>query len=825
MADQVGQQFGNYRLLRLLGHGGFADVYLGEHIYMGTQAAIKLLHTQLGDKDRERFQQEARTVAHLEHPHIVRVLEFGVEEKTPFLVLSYAPHGTLRTRYPRGSVLPLPKILEYVKQVADALQYAHSERVIHRDIKPENMLLGRNDEILLTDFGIALVMANSHSMSTKDLAGTAAYMAPEQIEARPRAASDQYSLGIVVYEWLSGVCPFQGTFTEIAFKHTVAPVPSLRERVPELPTAVEEVIVTALAKDPTRRFASVQSFARALEQAGRSVQIASVLSTPVDTEGPTIRVSKPFEIPSPSIQPQVQPVVPVGDFGEKATPAPPAMPPSPLTPQVFTPHNQPGPTPITPYSSPEPVSPLPPTSLTPAFSPAGVGRAKQLAGVQRRGPVTPLPSTGLPGSVPGDDRPPVLRKLPQMLQSTKQFGRQLTASPRRMVLLIVLALLVVGGGVFGTMYALSRPRISQTRPLTYNQAVAANGEMFGFNPQHTHFNQYETTLGTQNVATLHQTWAAPLDSPIYFSSPVVVNGVAYIGTSNNKLYAFDTVSRQQKWVVVIGTTFAINSSPAVVHGIVYASSTNHNLYAFDASTGKQKWMAQTAGEISSSPTVASGIVYIGSSDSHLYAFDAITGKLKWRTSTVAAIAYSSPAVASGIVYIGSSDHRLYAFDALTGQQKWAVQTGDVILSSPTVVNNVVYVGSYDHHLYAFDALAGRLKWKVSIGDKILSSPAVANGIVYIGSFNGQLYAFDAATGRQRWVASARDIIEASPMVANGLVYIGSWDHEIYALDALTGHQKWATQTGGRIYASPMVANGVVYIGSSDGKLYAFSLAR
>src|SRR5260370_397854 len=198
MANHIGRQFGNYRLQRLIGHGGFADVYLGEHIYMGTQAAIKLLHTQLGNKEVERFQQEARTVARLEHAHIVRVLEFGVEDTIPFLVLSYAPNGTLRDRHPKGTVLPLPKVVEYTQQIADALQYAHNEKVIHRDIKPENMLLGRRGEILLTDFGIALVMQNSRSASVKDLAGTAAYMAPEQIEAHPRSASDQYSLGIVV---------------------------------------------------------------------------------------------------------------------------------------------------------------------------------------------------------------------------------------------------------------------------------------------------------------------------------------------------------------------------------------------------------------------------------------------------------------------------------------------------------------------------------------------------------------------------------------------------------------------------------------------------
>src|SRR5438309_4230502 len=106
MAGRIGQQFGNYRLLRLIGHGGFADVYLGEHIYMGTQAAIKVLHTQLGTHEVVRFRQEASMVARLEHPHIVRVLEFGVESTTPFLVLNYAPNGTLRERYPRGTILP-----------------------------------------------------------------------------------------------------------------------------------------------------------------------------------------------------------------------------------------------------------------------------------------------------------------------------------------------------------------------------------------------------------------------------------------------------------------------------------------------------------------------------------------------------------------------------------------------------------------------------------------------------------------------------------------------------------------------------------------------
>ncbi len=267
MSERVGQQLGNYRIERRLAQGGFGEVYLGEHIHLGVQAAIKVLNAQLIQNDVEQFRTEARTIARLIHPNIIRILEFGVEGSTPFLVMDYAPNGTLRQRHPKNSQVPLLTIVSYVQQIASALQFAHDQRLIHRDVKPENMLLGRNGEVLLSDFGIALIAQSTRYQGDQDMAGTIGYMAPEQIQAHPRPASDQYALGITVYEWLTGDRPFHGSFTEIAVKHSVAPPPPLREKLPGISPDVEHVVMTALAKDPQQRFGSVLAFAKALEQA------------------------------------------------------------------------------------------------------------------------------------------------------------------------------------------------------------------------------------------------------------------------------------------------------------------------------------------------------------------------------------------------------------------------------------------------------------------------------------------------------------------------------------------------------------------------------
>jgi serine/threonine protein kinase len=262
----MSQQFGNYRLLKVIGQGGFAQVYLAEHIYLKTQAAIKVLYDHLVQEEFAGFLREAQMIASLKHPHIIPLFDFGVDEM-PYLAMEYLPQGSLRQRHARGSVLPLSTIIPYVNQIAAALQFAHDMHVIHRDVKPENLLVNKANSLVLSDFGIATQAHRVVSLQTVNPAGSVSYMAPEQISGKPLPASDQYALGCLVYEWLCGFPPFQGDPISVLYQQTYAPITPLRDRVASLPAEVEMVVLRALSKDPGQRFPGIQAFATALQQA------------------------------------------------------------------------------------------------------------------------------------------------------------------------------------------------------------------------------------------------------------------------------------------------------------------------------------------------------------------------------------------------------------------------------------------------------------------------------------------------------------------------------------------------------------------------------
>ena len=276
---RVEQQLGKYRLKQLLGKGAFADVYFGEHEYLNTPVAVKVLHSRLNSSALTDFLTEARHVSHLVHPHIIRVFDFGLEKDIPFLVMDYAPNGNLREVHPSGTTVPLSLVVTYTMALGSALQHAHDNHLIHRDIKPENVLLGQKHEALLCDFGLALLSSHRASLQVRERFGPLAYMAPELIGGQPVPASDQYALAVMVYEWLCGHLPFGGPAAYVSNQHLYTDSPSLCEARPHIPRAVEHVVKKGLSKEPRQRFVDVLSFVRAIEDASKAVSSPYSLAT------------------------------------------------------------------------------------------------------------------------------------------------------------------------------------------------------------------------------------------------------------------------------------------------------------------------------------------------------------------------------------------------------------------------------------------------------------------------------------------------------------------------------------------------------------------
>jgi serine/threonine-protein kinase len=278
---------GQYLLVRELGRGGMATVFLATDLKHDRPVAFKVLHPDLAQSlGPERFQREIRLAARLQHPHILTVHDSGETAGHLWFTMPYVEGETLRERLRRERQLSLDDALRIGRQAAQALQYAHEHGVIHRDIKPENLLLTRDGNTLVADFGIARALGVSEDQLTQTgmSVGTPAYMSPEQAtgDRAADARSDVYSLGAVLFEMLAGEQPYTGpTVQSILMKRLTEPVPSVRSGRPTVPEAVDQAVMKALAVVPADRFATAAQLARALEQAVATTSGATAVVTPV----------------------------------------------------------------------------------------------------------------------------------------------------------------------------------------------------------------------------------------------------------------------------------------------------------------------------------------------------------------------------------------------------------------------------------------------------------------------------------------------------------------------------------------------------------------
>jgi serine/threonine protein kinase len=274
MAWREGEKIGPYLLLGQLGQGGMATVYKAQHVELNRLVALKVMHQALQEDPSfiTRFQREAQIVSGLEHPHIVPIYDYQQHEGQPYLVMKLIEGETLKSRMNRGA-LSLDEILEVMTAVGSALTYAHKKGVLHRDIKPSNIVLDKENIPYVTDFGLARIAALGESTISADmLLGTPQYISPEQARGARNldGRADIYSLGVVLYELIVGRVPFTGdTPYSIIHDHIYTPLPLPSAANPEIPRAVEAVLLKALAKDPDDRYATaddcINDFRRAVQ--------------------------------------------------------------------------------------------------------------------------------------------------------------------------------------------------------------------------------------------------------------------------------------------------------------------------------------------------------------------------------------------------------------------------------------------------------------------------------------------------------------------------------------------------------------------------------
>lgn len=301
MQDYVGKTLGQYEIKAEVGHGGMAVVYRGYQASLNRSVAVKVLSSELArDADfRARFQREAVAVAQLAHPNILPVYDFGQDADTGalYFVTQFVDGGSLAQRM--GTPTPPREAARIAAQIARALDCAHSRGIIHRDVKPANVLMTGEGHSLLSDFGIAKIMAETRLTQTGASLGTPSYMSPEQAQGLPvDHHSDIYALGVVLYEMLAGVLPFNAdTPVALLHQHVSSPPPPLRERVQGVSRGLDKIVMTALAKDPLDRFETAGEMAEALEAeaAGERKPFGLVrrAAKPVPTPVPMVSPARP----------------------------------------------------------------------------------------------------------------------------------------------------------------------------------------------------------------------------------------------------------------------------------------------------------------------------------------------------------------------------------------------------------------------------------------------------------------------------------------------------------------------------------------------------
>lgn len=323
------------------------------------------------------------------------------------------------------------------------------------------------------------------------------------------------------------------------------------------------------------------------------------------------------------------------------------------------------------------------------------------------------------------------------------------------------------------------------------------------------------TISQDNQLVTKPVWSFSCEDEIR-GVPSCTNGIVYIGSYDNNLYALDSNSGEFIWKYP--TDGGIVSRPVLFENNLYFGSEDKRLHVINARYGKVNWTYYTKGPVRSSPYIAEGHVFVGSDDGFMHAVNTVSGRSAWQVDTGSPVR-STPTVGHEVVYFGTENGDLYCLD-FRGAVKWRFQAKRAVTSSPVIHQEVVYFGSVDATLYAVDAKTGWVIWRFRLGKATISTPCIVDDMIFTGSADGNVYCIDIKTSKEIWRFTTEHQVTGSPIIYKDSIYCGSVDGYLYCLEYRTGRLRWKFKTEGPITGTPAANNGLIYIGSTDHRIYA-----
>ncbi len=741
----LGSQLGSYILVNLLGHGAFGSVYLGKHFLLEHKppVAVKVLNTTLNTQvEIDRFFQEAVILDKLTHPNILPVVDANLYESYPFFVAEYAPGGSLRDRLDKfnGALMDLIDAMHLLNQVGLGLQHAHDLDIVHRDLKPANILFNAENDAVLADFGIAIQVQSTRRV---DEIGTPPYMSPEQFKGKVSKKSDQYALACIAYELLTG----QQLFTAddpytIGYKHIYEPPVEPRTLNPDIPPAIEVVILKALSKARDDRYESVADFIQALRTAaGLPISVSTPLAPIISAPIPQIR---PDEAPNDDLWDV--------DFEVPAR----AIPRIKRASQTSDPHR----TRQEIISADYRTQHTPPTHTNATHTNATHTNATHTNATHTNATHTNATHTN------------ATHTNATHTNATHTTGGSATHT--------------TGGSVGHALLVWSvTTGLDHTY---YSEPAALNGVVYAgtYSTVVDNPNKEANQLRALDAATGQQIWAVNTDYGIY-DAPVIVNGIVYACSGNinlpGKIYALDAVTGQVRWS--FPTAEYVKVKPTIANNMVYAYP-EHAVYALDADTGRECWSVTIKAGVSNRPVIASGTMYLSTDRGYCYELDALTGQ-KLDTFTDMGEVYSAETTVDGIDCICAFENELYSIDMKAQQIRWSIQLDKHVSGDLVLKNGVAYIGSHggfvgdsaNTKLHAIDASTGKILWVAHLKHEIESAPVVADNMVCVSTFGRELYGIDLQNGHILFVAKVGKGRINRPSIENSRIFVST--SEMHAL--------------------------------------------